>query len=48
MKWVKLTKPVKGLPYKVGMLVPVNSGVHGLVWHVWKAIITLPKDSYEV
>jgi len=45
--WVKLVKLVPGLPYKIGMMVPVAQGRFGLVWHVWKTIIRLPKDSYS-
>lgn len=45
--YVKLIKPVKGLPYNIGQRVPVYKGVHGLIWHVWKTIIVLPKDAYE-
>lgn len=46
---VKLLKKVKGLPYKVGQLVPVSIGKDGnLLWHVHTTIIDLPKDSYEL
>jgi hypothetical protein len=45
---VKLTKTVKGLPYKVGDIVPVTMGIKGLyLWHVGIMIIELPKGSYQ-
>jgi len=45
---VKLLKPVAGLPYKLGDIVPVyRTYKNKIIWHVWTMIVTLPEDSYE-
>ncbi len=44
---VILTKPVDGLSYHVGNVLPVSEGQAGLIWHVYNQTIKLPKGSYK-
>ena len=49
MRFVILKKPVTGLPYPVGAVVPITYGRFNLpIWHVGLTLITLPKGTYRL